>query len=369
MRVILALMVKEFRQIRREPMMRAMIFGAPIVMTIVLGSALTTDIDHLSTAITDLDHTPLGRSIVESFVHSDLFDVLEYPDSPDELEMTLRGGKASLGIIIPQGFSRRLHRGENPDLAIWIDGVDSNAGQIGGGYAAGLLIKTSRDLMNDVLVAGSLPPQPRFKIQYNPELESRLYMIPGIVAVIVLMITSLLSSMSIVREREIGTLEQLMVTPIRSIELMFGKILPFMILGFFELLFALLVGKLVFAIPFVGSILDLLGMAVIFLLTTLGTGLFVSTITSTQQQAMFFAWFFNLFAILMSGIFFPISNMPMLLQRLTLINPLRYFVTIIREIVLKGASWHELWLQVAALFVLGGLLFLTAAIRFNKRID
>jgi ABC-2 type transport system permease protein len=175
--------------------------------------------------------------------------------------------------------------------------------------------------------------------------------------------------MSIVREREIGTLEQLMVTPIRSVELMLGKLIPFLILGFVEILLTLTVGKLVFAIPFAGSIVGLLGISFIFLLTSLGTGLFVSTITSTQQQAMFFAWFFNLFAFIMSGFLFPLANMPVLLQRLTLINPLRYFVTCIREIILKGATWYDLWRQIIALLILGSILFLIAAIRFNKRID
>ena len=369
MRVVISLMIKEFRQIRRERVLMRVIFGMPIVMMIVLGSALTTDIDHLATAITDLDNTPLSRSITESFIRSELFDVLEYPVSPASLESVLQSGAASVGIIIPKGFSRRLRRGETPSVAIWIDGVDSNAGLIAGGYAANLLLKTSRDLITKTMTALSVSPEPRFKILYNPELESRLYMIPGIVAVVVLMVTSILSSMSIVREREIGTLEQLMVTPIRSMELMLGKLLPFMILGFFELLFTLILGKLIFAIPFEGSIVVLLGISVIFLLTSLGTGLFVSTFTSTQQQAMFFTWFFNLFALIMSGFLFPIANMPLILQRLTLINPLRYFVTILREIVLKGASFPELWPQIAALFVLGTALFLTAAIRFSKRVD
>jgi ABC-2 type transport system permease protein len=160
-----------------------------------------------------------------------------------------------------------------------------------------------------------------------------------------------------------------MVTPIRSVEMMLGKLLPFMMLGFMEMLLALTIGKLVFAIPFAGSIVGLLGISLIFLLTTLGTGLFVSTITSTQQQAMFFAWFFSLFAFLMSGFLFPVANMPSLLQKLTLINPLRYFVTCIREIILKGATWYDLWQQIIALLVLGTILFLTAAIRFHKRID
>ncbi len=350
-------------------MMWAMLLVMPVVMTIVLGAALTTDIDHLSTAVVDLDNTPLSRSIIESFVQSDLFDVLKYPDSPKALEKVLQSGAASVGIIIPAGFTKKIYRAESPDIAVWIDGVDSNAGLIAGGYAAGLLSTAARKILHDVMMIDPDIAQPRFQILYNPELESRLYMIPGVVATIVLMITAILSSMSIVREREIGTLEQLMVTPIRSIELMLGKLLPFLILGFVEMLLALTVGKLVFAIPFAGSIFDLLGIALIFLLTTLGVGLFVSTITSTQQQAMFFAWFFNLFAILMSGFFYPIANMPPLLQKLTLINPLRYFITCIREIILKGASWYDLWQQIVALLILGTILFLTAAVRFHKRFD
>ena len=369
MKVILSLMVKEFRQIRRERMMRAMLLAMPVVMTIVLGAALTTDIDRLSTAVVDLDNTPLSRSIIESFVVSDLFDVLEYRDSPNALENVLQSSAASVGIIIPSGFTKKTYRAESPDIAVWIDGVDSNAGVISGGYAAGLLVTTARRILYDVMMIDPDIPQPRFQILYNPELESRLYMIPGVVATIVLMITAILSSMSIVREREIGTLEQLMVTPIRSIELMLGKLLPFLILGFVEMLLALTVGKLVFAIPFAGSIFDLLGIALIFLLTTLGVGLFVSTITSTQQQAMFFAWFFSLFAFLMSGFLFPIANMPPLLQKLTLINPLRYFMTCIREIILKGATWSDLWQQIIAMLILGTILLFTAAVRFHKRID
>lgn len=369
MKVILSLMIKEFRQIRRERLMRAMLLGMPVVLTIILGSALTTDIEHLSTVVVDMDNTPLSRSIVESFVRSDLFDILEYSESPRALEKVLRSGTASVGIIIPAGFTRKIYRAQSPNIAVWIDGVDSNAGLIAGGYASGLLLTTARKILHDVMKIDPAITEPRFQILYNPELESRLYMIPGVVAVVVLMITSILSSMSIVREREIGTLEQLMVTPIRSVELMFGKLIPFLILGFVEILLTLTVGKLVFAIPFAGSIVGLLGISFIFLLTSLGTGLFVSTITSTQQQAMFFAWFFNLFAFIMSGFLFPIANMPILLQKLTLINPLRYFVTCIREIILKGATWYDLWQQIIALLILSTILFLTAAIRFNKRID
>jgi len=368
MKVVLSLIAKEFRQIRREKMMLRVIIGMPVIMLIVLGSALTTDVQHLATAITDLDQSPLSRTITESFVHSELFDVLQYPATPDALETALQSGTASVAIIIPRGFARRVSRNESPEIAIWIDGVDSNAGLIAGGYAANLLARTSRDIMVNAS-SQSPPPEPRFKILYNPELESRMYMIPGIVAVVVLMITSVFSSMSIVREREVGTLEQLMVTPIKAWELLLGKLLPFMIIGFLEIVFTLLLGVVLFSVPFEGSIVLLLALSIIYLLTTLGVGLFVSTFTSTQQQTMFFTWFFNLFALIMSGFLFPIANMPILLQRITLVNPLRYFITIIREIVLKGATWHDLLPQISAMFALGSALFLIAVLRFNKRVE
>ena len=369
MTAILSMMIKELRQIRRDRRTLVMLFLMPIIQIVIMGHAITTDINHLSTAITDLDRTPLSRSITESFVHSKLFDVLENPDNPKDLELTLRRGAASVGILIPRGFSRQVYRGESPSIAIWIDGVDSNAGLIAGGYSASLLLLKSRQLLHDIAQIESLPAEPRFKILYNPQLESSLYMIPGIVATLLVMMTSIMTSMAIVREREMGTLEQLMVTPLRKIELMVGKLVPFMILGFVQFMAALLAAKLIFSIPFVGSIFDLMAVAVIFLLTTLGTGLFVSTIASTQQQAQFFSWFFNMFTMLMSGFFFPIANMPILLQRVTLINPLRYFMEAVRDIILKGATWHDLLPQITALLILGSTLFFTAAFRFNKRME
>jgi ABC-2 type transport system permease protein len=369
MRVLLALIIKEFHQIRREPMTIRMIFVMPVIMLVLLGSAITTDINHLATSITDLDNTPLSRSIIESFSHTDLFDVLDYPTTYDALETALQKGAASVGIIIPRGFARKIYRNESSSIAIWIDGVDSNAGLIAGGYAAALLTGRAQNIIRNAAFAKPLPPEPRFEVLYNPELESRMYMVPGIVAVIVLMTTSIFSSMSIVREREVGTLEQLMVTPIKIWQLMLGKLLPFLVIGFFEIMFALLLGIVIFSIPFKGSIILLLALSIIYLLTTLGAGLFVSTITSTQQQAMFFSWFFNLFALIMSGFMFPIANMPVLLQRLTLINPLRYFITVIREIVLKGATFSDLLPEISAMVILSGILFTTAAIRFNKRVE
>jgi ABC-2 type transport system permease protein len=369
MTAIISMIIKELRQIRRDRRTLAMIFMMPLIQIVIMGHAITTDINHLSTAITDLDRTPLSRSIIESFVHSKLFDVLVTPETPDDLELALRRGSASVGILIPRGFSRQVYRGESPNIAIWIDGVDSNAGLIAGGYASSLLLLKARQLLRDITQIQSLPAEPRFKILYNPQLESSLYMIPGIVSTLLVMMTSILTSIAIVREREMGTLEQLMVTPLRKIELMVGKIVPFMILGFIQFMVALMVAKTVFSIPFVGSIFDIMGLALIFLLTTLGTGLFVSTLASTQQQAQFFSWFFNMFTMLMSGFFFPIANMPLLLQRVTLINPLRYFMEAIRDIILKGATWHDLLPQITALLILGGTLFFTAAFRFNKRME
>ena len=369
MRVVLSLIIKEFHQIRREPMSIRMIFVMPVVQVVLLGFAITTDINQLATSITDLDNTPLSRSITESFSHTNLFDVLHHPASYSALEKTLQDGTASIGIIIPRGFARKVYRNESPSAAIWIDGVDSNAGLIAGGYAAALLTGISINLSLHADFPKPLPPEPRFKILYNPELESRMYMVPGIVAVIVLMTTSIFSSMSIVREREVGTLEQLMVTPIKIWQLMLGKLIPFMLIGFFIMIFALLLGIVIFAIPFKGSVILLLALSLIYLLTTLGAGLFVSTITSTQLQAMFFSWFFNLFALIMSGFMFPIANMPLLLQRLTLINPLRYFITIIREIALKGATFQDLLPEISAMVILSVILFTTAAVRFNKRVE
>jgi ABC-2 type transport system permease protein len=362
-RTVLALMRKEFYQVIRDRNMLSLIFLAPMIQLLVLGYAINTDVKNIYTAVYDYDRSVLSREYVRSLSAGDYFVV-----EPSDLHLldADRGfteNRFNVSLIIPPHFSDRLEKGLPATAGFVVDGSNANSAAIAMGYAGLITNKFNRDH-----TGLSMPVTMRQRILYNPEQESVNFMVPGIVAVLLLMITSMLTSMAIVREREVGTLEQLMVTPITTPELIMGKTIPFAILGFIEMSVALAFGVIWFGIPFVGSWPLLYLLSFIFLFTTLGVGMFVSTVTKTQQQAMFFAWFFMIFAILTSGFFTPISNMPQSVQYLTYLNPLRYFIVIVRGIMMKGAGLDVLYPQVLALIVFGLVIFTFSALRFSKRV-
>lgn len=366
-RAYVGLIRKEFIQIRRDPNMVRIIFLAPIIQLLLLGYAVNTDVKKINTDIYDFDRSRESREFVRAFDAGDYFipsDRLATGETVPlwELQDRFRRNKTQVAIVIPEDFSERLTQKKNVTIGLLADGSDANAARAGLGYA-GLIVRQFSQR-----VAGlELPVEIRHNFLYNPELESVYYMVPGIVATLLTMVTMMLNAMGIVREREMGTLEQISVTPIAGHILLLGKITTFGLLGLMEMIIALAVGILWFGIPFAGSPLLLAALAALYLLTTLGLGTFFSTITSTQQQAMFVAWFFSVFFILTSGFFSPISNMPVWMQRVTVINPMRFFMEIVRGIMMKGSGAADLWPEIAAIAIYGVLIFTLAALRFRKR--
>jgi ABC-2 type transport system permease protein len=362
MRALAGLIKKEFIQIFRDRNMVRLIFLMPVVQMLLFGYVVNTEVRQIALDVYDFDQSTDSRELVRSLAADDYF-VPYYPQTPlREMEARFKSGKSEMALIITQDFSERLGSTEPTRVGLVADGSNSNSASIGMGYAARVAQQYSARRLQ-------LEPQIELRpaILYNPEAKSVYFMVPGIVATLLLMITVMLTAMAIVREREMGTFEQLMVTPITTPVFLAGKVIPFVILAFAELLFALALGVLWFEVPFVGSKLLLLGLSALFLLTTLGVGLLFSTLASTQQQAMFFAWFFSIFAILTSGFLTPVENMPQWLQYLTCVNPMRFFMNIVRGIMMKGAGLLELGHDILVLAVLGTIAFGISVLRFSKR--
>lgn len=363
LRTIAALMKKELLQVRRDRIMLRLIFIMPLVQLLVLGYAVSTDVTEISSAVYDFDRTALSRDFVRSFGAGDYFLTRSHDIPLLHAELGFEENRFSTALIVPDDFSEAMTRSGASRIGLMIDGTNANSASIALGYAGIITAQFNRRISGI-----AHPVSIRQKVLYNPEAESIYFMVPGIVAVLLTMVTVMLTAMAIVREREIGTLEQLVVTPIRTPALILGKTIPFAILGFAEMSIALAFGVIWFRIPFAGSWALLYGLSFIYLFTTLGVGMFISTATKTQQQAMFFSWFFSIFTILTSGFFIPIANMPQAVQYLTYINPLRYYMKIVRAIMMKGASADVLYPEILAMIVFGLAVFSFSWMRFSKRV-
>ncbi len=373
---------KEFFQTLRDARMRSLLIGPPLLQLIIFGYAVNLDVEHTRTAWMDMDRTPESRDLLSAFSGSRYFTVTAIPASEQEVRKLMDRGDVQVVIRVLPGFSRDIQRGNLTSVQVLVDGTNSNTAAIASSYAgqivAGYALKVLQSQQDSRLVPGTLasgapapPPvltaQPR--VWFNPDLRSQVYFVPGVVVNIIALVTIMLTSMSIVREKEIGTMEQLMVTPIRPIELMLGKLLPFAAVGIVEVVFVVAAALLIFQTPLRGSISFLFLCSLVFLLTTLGTGLFISTVSQTQQQAMISSFFFFMPALLLSGFAFPIRNMPPVVQYLTFLNPVRYFMEIVRGLFLKGVGIHYLWPQLLALLLLGVAILGLSALRFHKRLD
>jgi ABC-2 type transport system permease protein len=366
---------KELRQVWREPKMRALLFGPPVVQLIVFGYAVNLDVPNCRLGWMDRDDSVSSRELQASFAGSKYFSMAARPRTEAEVEQLLDRGDAVVAVRVPPGFEADLKRGRVVTIQALIDGADSNTASIVigyvrrvvGGFSASVLVER---LDRQGLKGEQLPgirSEPR--IWFNENLESRVYFVPGVVVNIIGLVTVLLTALAVVREKEIGTMEQLMVTPIRPFELMLGKTLPFGLIGLLEVGLVVAAALLVFDIPFRGNPLLLVGLSVLFLLATLGSGLLISTLSNTQQQAMMGSFFFFLPVFMLSGFAFPIRNMPEPVQYLTYLNVMRYFLEATRGIFLKGVGLEVLWPQALAMLVIGvGMIVLSAA-RFRKRLD
>lgn len=368
----------------RDPRTRGLLFGPPILQLILFGYAVNLDVENARTAWMDMERTQVSRELLSQFQGSRYFKIVSTPGSDAEAQQLLDEGKVQAVIRVLPGFSRDVERGNTASVQILVDGTNSNTAAIVSNYAgqvvAAFAAKTMASQQNSRLVSGSriiggavpsvIPVlTTQHRVWFNPDLKSRVYFVPGVIVNIIALVTIMLTSMSIVREKEIGTMEQLMVTPLRPLELIMGKLFPFAIVGILEVVLVIAAALLVFQIPVRGNILLLFGCTILFLLSTLGVGLFISTISQTQQQAMLSSFFFFMPAMLLSGFAFPIRNMPVAVQYLTYLNPLRYFMKIVRDLFLKGVGVESIWHQMIALMIFGVAILGLSALRFHKKLD
>lgn len=367
------IIVKEFIQMRRDPKMLAPIIVSPILQLIIFGYAATTDIKHISTAVLDGDNTQQSRELVSKFENSGYFSIEYYVERPADMIPLLDSEKARVGLEIQRGFARNLAHGWPAQVQVVVDGTDSTTASTVLTYVAGVIARFSEDVLTERQrkMGGHIPSlpgiEPRVRVWYNPDLRSVNFMIPGVVCLILMVVTMILTSLAIVREREIGTLEQLIVTPLKPSELMLGKIIPFALLGFFDVLMILFFARVWFGVPIEGSVALLLALTAVFLMSSLGLGLFISTISRTQQQAMMTSFFIMMPSVLLSGFIFPIANMPKPIQMVTYLIPLRYFMAIVRDIFLKGSGVAALSDNIIALLIFGVTILTLSSLRFKKR--
>ena len=368
-------MWKEIIELRQDPRIFGIIFIAPVLQLAILGYAATTDIRNVPIVIVDADRSPASQDLISRFTGSGIFDLVDIVSDAGEVDRYLEAGDAWMALTIPTRYGENLAAGRSSTLQVVADGSDASSTNIAMGYATNLIASYTQELVEQRARASGAPVsaaggiEPRVRVWFNPALESRYFMLPGIFALLLLVVTSNLSSMAIVREREIGTLEQLNVTPLGRLELIIGKLLPYGIIGLIDVMIVLVVIVFWFEVPLRGSFWLLFGMSLIYLLTTLGLGLFTSTISHTQQQAMMTSTFFFLIPMMyLSGFVFPIENMPAIIQPITYLIPLRYFVVILRGIFLKGVGLETLWPQALALLGWGVAILTLAYMRSSKRL-
>ncbi len=366
-----AILIKEFKQIFRDPRMRTVIFITPLLQIILFGYAANRDINYVPTAILDRDNTKESRELLRRFTYSKYFIPEHYIYSEKEQNRILNRGLASVVIHIDRGFGRDLNAGKDANIQLAFDGTDSNTAMVVMGYANTIVSNYQADLMKKELEAGGWEkPMPsvdlRDRAWFNGNLISRNYYLPGVIATIVTMMSLLLTAMAIVKEKEIGTMEQLTVSPLKPLEFIIGKLLPFAAIALVQIILITILGIVWFHIPLRGSLLLLLFSTCIYLFTTLGIGLFISTVSATQQEAMMSVFLFYMPTVLLSGFAYPIANMPQVIQWFTFLNPLRYFMVVIRSIFLKGVGMDILWPQLIPLVVIGLCVISLSALKFRK---
>ncbi|MEY5098987.1 MAG: hypothetical protein RJA36_1706 [Pseudomonadota bacterium] len=375
-RRILQLLLKEFRQLRRDRSARLRLLLPPMIQVLLFGYAATFEVFNVPTAILDQDRSPESRALVDAFVHSSRFQLRLQPRSRSELQQAVASSQAQVGIVVPPGFSELLRKGQSAPLQVLVDGTNSNSALIALGYVGEIAGSLGQSWARELAErTGRALGQPLVHVEvarrywYNPNLNSRWFFVPGVIGTLVLVTIVNLTAFAIVREREVGTLEQLLVTPIRPVEFILGKTLPFFCIGLLEVTLVAAVGMLWFRVPFVGNPLLLLAGTCLFLLSTLSIGLLISTLCRTQQQAFATNFFVLNPMFILSGFSFPIHSMPQALQWLTLLDPLRYYLVIIRGTFLKGVGLDVLWPQFAGLAAMSLALLTLSVLRFRKSLD
>ena len=374
LRRIKALTKKEFIQMRRDVRSLLAALAIPLIMIFLFGYALSLDLDRIPTLIYDQDQTPTSREFIRLLGNSRYFTLVAFADRPAEVDRALVRGRVLIALIIPQGFTAAVKEGRRAPVQTILDGSDSNTASIASGYFANVAARYNIQLQEQrIRQAGlrmaDMPLELRLRIWFNPEMKSRNFIIPGLSAVILMAICVLMTSLTVSKERETGTLEQLISTPISSTELLIGKMLPYLAVGLVDLFLIVGAGVWIFGVPLRGSFLDLLLVSLIFLIGTLSWGLFLSVTAKTQMQASQMAMLSAFLpSFLLSGFIYPIENMPVALQAITYLIPARYYVEILKGIFLKGVRLHLLWPQVLALSVYAFLVLNLARRKFTKRL-
>ncbi len=369
------LIIKEFIQVLRDPRARFSLIAPPIVQMLIFGYAASFEVRHVTTAMLDLDHSQESRELISRFWASDYFDITRDLDNRREIAGLIDRRKIALAIHIMPGFAENLRKGQTANVQVILDGTDSNTALVALGYIGSVTQRFSRQYMEDRLMR-TMPQIGRIpsvnlveRPWFNPDLDSTWFFVPGTIGALTLTLVMVMTAFAIVREREIGTLEQIMVTPVSPAELIAGKTVPYMMIALVQLTIVALLAVFWFRVPFQGSVMVLMLGSVLFIFSVLAIGLLISTVSATQQQAMVTAFFFIMPAITLSGFSFPISSMPVFLQWATYIDPLRYYEVVLRDCFLKGNGMAVLWPQMVAMAILGGVLITFASIRFHKTLD
>ncbi len=363
MRTLINILVKELLQLKRDPKILPILFIAPVIQLTLLGYAATTDITRVELAVCDLDRTAASRDLVARFTSSTYFALTASVDSQEGFTPLLQSGRARVALTIPAGFAADRAAGRPGHVQLVADGADAMSGTIGLGYASAVL--------QDASAAAGVVPLVDFRptVLYNPDLVSQDFMIPGILGLIIMIMTTMLTAMAIVRESELGTMEQLLVTPLTPGQLIVGKLIPYALVGFVEVFTVLPVALFWFRVPLRGAFGTLILLTLPYMLCTLGLGLLISTLARTQQQAMMLSAFvFIMPQMLLSGFAFPIQNMPGVFRAVTYLVPLRYYLVILRGVFLKGVGLAVLWPQALTLVGLGVLILVLARARFRRQL-
>ena len=369
---LIALIQKEFQQFFKDKKLLPIVFVAPVLQLLFLGYAASLDVKNIPFVVCDLDKTSESRLLTRAFTNSGYFTAEFATDDYSEIQRFLDNGDVTMALVIPPDFGNKILRRESTSIQVLVDGSEGNSTAIASGYVSQIINRFSQQklapVVGDIRRLGGVNGE--IRAWYNPTLISRLFMVPGVLVLIILLTTIILTAMAIVKEKEIGTLEQLLVTPVRPVELIVGKLVPFTILGLIVVTLVLLVMVIGFSIPIRGSVLLLYGFTGLFLMTSLGLGLFVSTVSRTQQQAMMIGMFVILMPMMyLSGFVFPVENMPGPLQGIAALIPMKYYLTAIRSIILKGTGIAELWTEALMLFVMGTGILTASVLRFKEKVD
>jgi len=372
MRTILYLLQKEFIQVFRNKSMLPIIFIMPLVQMLVLVFAATMEMKNVKLTVVDLDLSETSTRLTSKFEGSPFFRLTRAQLSPAETDQLLLRGKANLVITFPLGFERDLKRNDQASVQVLVDAINGSAAELSNAYLQTVINSYNMKIRAEMMGVPKFTPPEQVTVipsyWYNPELNFKFYMAPGVLVILVTIIGLFLSSLNLVREKEMGTIEQLNVTPIKKYQFIIGKMMPFLIIALLDLTFGLLVAKVVFGLPFRGNILTLYVFTSAYLFLVMSIGLFVSAISDTQQQVLFVSFFFLIVFIIMSGLFTPVESMPVWAQKLDVINPLYYLIRIIRNVVLKGSGLLDMTKELVYLSVYGWIMFALAVWRYRKTV-